>query len=547
MEVLTRENMDMGGILLEYNLITEEQLKDAEIKSQKSNKKLREILIDLGYTTESAINYVLSSKLNLPYVHLSYQMIDPEVVKSVPAEILKRYKMIPIIRVDNELNLIMADPTDDKAIEDVKSITGCDIKVSLGLSSEIMEIIDQVFGKKALTEKKEIEAKPEDKIMEDTSGVAFVYYHLTQALTEGVSEVYVEPMADSLRIRYRRIDGSLYEKDRQPLSFHLPVLSRIKLMANMDLLKEKVPQESNIQTKLGNKETNLRISTLFTHYGEACVIRILQRDVASIGLGNLGIDPLVLRQLKVMMDSSSGVGIVTGSTGSGRSTTAYALLKEINSTQNRIVTIENFISYPEEGFIQVESTKEQDTLSALKIAITQNSDVIMIEDMNQNEIINLCFNEVLADRLILGQMNYGYAFDVIDHLFRIGVSPTLIASTLLFIIGQRKIRLLCENCKEPYPAPSKLNLKESTLYRAKGCNMCNKTGYQGCSYIHEVLVINEKMKSLLRKKEPLEKIEELAVQEGFISLKESGMKKVLSGVTSLEEVMNKSSLYEEVI
>ncbi|MEW6096873.1 MAG: ATPase, T2SS/T4P/T4SS family [bacterium] len=545
METLVKEDFNIGKMLLEYNFITEEQLKKVETKSQESNKKISEVLTESGYVTEGAINYVLSSKLDLPYVHVSYEIVDPAVVKCIPKDILQRYKMVPIIRTDNEINLVMADPTDLKAIEEAKNITGCEIKISIGLSSEILEIINQVFGKEVLPVK-EIEAKPEEEILKDTSGVAFVYYQLTQAMKEDATNIYIEPMANDVRIRYRRRDGTLFEKEKVPLTIYPSILSRIKLIANLQTQKEGIPQKSNIHTKIGDKELYLNISTLSTINGEVCVIKILEEQKSCLELEKLGVEATILPCVKEAIKSASGMVIVTGPSSSGRTTTTYALLKEIDSTRNRIITIEDSVSYKDEGFTQIELTREQDSLSSLKIAINQSSDVVMIEDMNQDEIIKVCFNGALAGRLILGQMYHSYAFEVVDRLLRIGIPSSTIASSLLLIIAQRRIQLLCENCKEPYPPPEKLKLSVSTLYRAKGCPKCNQSGYQGSTYIYEVLIINDKLKRLFGNNESLEKIKEVSTQEGFISLKENGMKKVISGVTSLEEVMSKISLYEEV-
>jgi len=527
MGTLAKEEINIGKMLLEYNFITEEQLKEAETKTQKTNKEMREVLIELGYVTEGAINYVLSSKLDIPYVHLSSQIVDSDTVMSIPREILERYKMVPIIRVNDELNLVMADPTDREAIQKAESITGCSAKVSVGVKEEILDVIDRIF-KKEITQI----ARPEQEVLTDMSGVAFVYHHLTEGLKEGVSQIYIEPAGNQIRIRYRMPDGRMDEKKPQPLYLYPGICSRLRIMANMDAKAVGLCAKSNVLSRIGDKEVYLHISVLPTLQGEAWTIKILEKAKSCPKLEDLGLPEALLPQIKQAINQSSGVIIVTGPPGSGRTTTAYSLLSELDVRKKKVLTIEDSVSYQNDGYNLIESSNPL----VLESAISSSADVVMVEDINREEILKQCFNAALAGKLILGQMHHRHTFTLLDHLIRSGIGPPLIAETLLMVIAQRKVRLLCPSCKVACLPPEELGLKDISIYQAKGCPECNSTGYQGTGYLYEVLILNEPLKDILRQDKGLKELEENAGQNGFFSLKNVLREKLFSGVISLEEV-----------
>ncbi|MFH1562445.1 MAG: ATPase, T2SS/T4P/T4SS family [Nitrospirota bacterium] len=523
MSVTINNKIDMGRLLLDYHLITAEQLQKAEEESRERDKEIREILIESGDVTEGAINYVLSSYLDLPYVHITPQMVDTEVAKLIPHEILKRYRMIPVIRVDNELELVMADPTNTAAIKEAESITGCSVKISIGLTEEIFELIDHIF-------KKEISQlpTPSNEVVVDTSGVVFVYQYLTEAFNEGATHIYIEPAGNEIRVCYRKADRKLEEKKPQPLNLYPAICARLKIMANMDPEQGGLFEEKNIFAKIGDKEIYLRISVLPTVSGDSWTIKILERGRSIPKVEELGFKNELLPQIKKVLNQPSGVIIITGPAGSGRTTTAYSLLAEVDTTKKRVVTIEDVVSYQNNGFIQIESK------GLLKSALSQDADLVMVEDMSQGHVLGACFNAALAGRLIVGQMYYPYAFDLLDHLTRVS-GNLLIASTLSMVIAQRKIRLLCDSCKEAYSPPPELNMENVTIYRAVGCERCKSTGYQGSEYLYEVLIPDEKVKGLFRQNKGLKEIEEEV--SGFLSLKETLKQRLISGKISLEEVV----------
>lgn len=527
MSLAIKEKIDIEKLLLDYNLITREQLKKAWEESEKGNKDTRSALIELGYVNEGAINYAISSHLDLPYVHLSPEMVDPVIVKSIPREILEGHRMVPIIRAGDEINLVMADPTDTKAIQEAEAITGCSIKVSIGLTEEILELINHIYKKEVVQI-----IKPTDEFLADTSGVAFVYHYLTEALSIGATHIYIEPTSREIRIRYRNADGSLNEKEPQPLNLYPGICSRLKIMANMDPEKKGIFSESNVLTRIGDKEVYLRISSLPGITGDCWTIKILERAKSSPKLDNLGISKKLLSQIKSVFKQKSGLIIVTGPPCSGKTTTIYSLLSEIVPKEKMVVTIEEAVSYQNDRFIQIESRKPL----ALEAAISQGADLVMIEDMSQDQILKLCFNAALSGKMILGQMHHPYAFELLDYLTRL-LGEQSIAATLLMVIAQKKIRLLCDFCKETHSPPAELGLGDVSIYQAKGCKKCNSTGYQGTSYLYEVLLFNERLKEMLHQNEGLKKIEEEARHNGFTSLKKTLREKLLSGVISLEEVI----------
>ncbi len=531
MSVTTKEKIDLGQLLLDYNLVTEEQLKKAEEESQKERKERKDIgkiLLDLKYVTDGAINYVLSSHLDIPYVHVSSQTVDSEAVRSIPRETLEKYQMIPIIRVNDELSLVMADPTDDEAIREAETITGCSVKVSIGLREEIMEVIDQIF-------KKELGQlpKPQGEVPIDTSGVVFVYHHMIEALNEGATQIYIEPASSQVRIRYRMADGFLKEKETQPLSLYPAICSRLKVVANMDTEKAGVFAQSNVLAKIGDKEIYLHISILPTLQGDCWMIKFLEKAKSScLKLEGLGLPEKLLSEIKQAINQDSGLIIVTGPARSGRTTTAHSLLSEVDACKKKVITIEKAISYQNDEY----SVMVSKGLSALEAAISQEPDLVMVEDMNQVNVLGACFNAALAGRLILGQMHYPDAFNLLDHLTGV-FGNSLIASTLSMVIAQRKVRLLCNSCKEIHSPPVEHGLGDVSIYRAKGCEKCNFTGYAGEDYLYEVLILNRRLKEMLCQDKGLNKVEEEAAQNGFFGLKEILREKLLSGTISMEEVI----------
>ncbi len=540
MEILTKEDVDMGKMLCEYNLITAEQLQKIEEESRKQNKEIREILVESGEVTEGAINYVLSSYLNLPYVHISPQMVDIEVARSIPCEILKKYRMIPVIQIDNEIELVMADPMNTAAIKEAETITGCSVKVSIGLTQEILELIDHIFKEEIL----QIPTPSEEGTVfsPDTSGVVFVYQYLIEALKEGATHIYIEPFQNRIRVSYRKADGSLEEKGEkkhQPLSLYPAICARLRIMANIDPAKNAKNaqkgekghfEERNILAKIADKEVYLRISVLPAIYGDSWTIKILKRERSIPKMEGLGLPNELLLQIREVLNQSSGVIIITGPAGSGKTTTAYSLLNEIDTTKKRVITIEDVVSYQNDRFIQIESK------GLLEAAISQDADLVMVEDMGQVNALGACFNAALAGRLILGQMYYPDAFTLLDHLTATS-GNSLIASTLSLVIAQRRVRLLCDSCKEAYSPPPELGLGNAAIYQPKGCQRCNDTGYQGEEYLYEALSLNQRLKEMLRQDKGLKKVEEEAMQNGFFSLKEALREKLLSGVISLKEVI----------
>lgn len=469
MSEVVKEVIDLGQLLLDYHLIKDEQLKNAQEESRKQNKDIREMLVELRYVNEGAINYVLSSYLDLPYVHISPQMVDAETVRSIPSEILRRYRMVPVIRVADELNLVMADPTDTAAIHEAEIITGCSIKVSIGLTDEILEVIDHLF-KKEVTEIQ----KPSAEIIVDTTGVVFVYQYLTEALDEGATHIYIEPTGTQIRVGYRMADGTLTEKKPQPLSLYPAVCSRLKIMANMSPEREGLYQERNLLTRIGNKEIYLHITVLPSVHGDCWTIKIVNKGMSCPKLEELGLPNELLPQIRKVLNQPSGVIIITGTGNSGRTTTAYSLLSEIDAQKKKVATMERVVSYQNEGFVQIESAQQ----TILEAVIRETADVVMVEDMNPEEVLKCCFNAALAGKLILGQMSHPDTFDLLAHLIRTGLGPPLLAETLLMVINQ----------------------SDSSIY--------------------EILLLNEKIKNLLRQEEGLKKVEEEACQNGFYRLKE---------------------------
>lgn len=511
--ITMHEKPRMGEILIGYNLLTDNQLQDALSFQSQDGGKIGEILIRLGMVTEDAVNCALSTQLEIPYVWLKADMVDIAAVKTLPRDMLERCIIIPIMKIDNELTLVMNDPLDIEMIENVRRITHCDIRTSLGSKDNILNIIRDILGDKG-TKAKELDVTNKD-FVRDVSGETFLSSHLEQALEVGAEEIHLEPTENGLWIRYRQL-GVLEEKGRVSLSLHSEVVFKAKMIGGLDILKEGVAQENELVTKIGDRSVGLTISTMPTAFGESIFIQLFPIDMQVPSIDTIGIDPNVIPGLKEIMQRSTGVVIVTGPGRSGKTTTTYSLLKEVNANKRKVATIESHISpYQEAKFVQL---KTKDILSTLKVALKQEPDVIMLGETDE-ATIDFGLRSSLHGKLIILQQEFPTCFDVLYHLFEVAGSIA-VASSLLCIIAQRMPRALCWNCK------------------GDGCEKCNYSGCDGYAPIFEVFFVNEEWRELIRQGD-IDKVKNLAKKSGFIDLRGEALKKIEAGQATVEEMLTK--------
>ncbi|MFH1784461.1 MAG: type IV-A pilus assembly ATPase PilB [bacterium] len=566
-----RTHKKLGEMLVEVGIITEEQLQEALEEQKKSGGRLGQNLMALGYITEEIMSAFVGKQLGIPYVSLSeYENIPMEVVKSVPEDIARHQTLIPISREDNVLTIAMADPLNVFTTDDLRVITGCEIKVVISSEAEIKASIEKYYGSKGSmedvlksmehqegtgslevveTEKDDIDLAGLEAASIDAPVVKIVNLVLTGAIKAGASDIHIEPYEKSLRTRYR-IDGVLHEVTSPPKRMQAAVISRIKIMAQLDIAERRLPQDGRIKIRVTGKEVDLRVSVLPTAFGEKVVMRILDASSLCLDLTKLGFEADALSVYKKNIEVPYGIVLVTGPTGSGKSTTLYSTLTTLNFPDRNIVTIEDPVEYVLEGVNQVQVKPDIGLTfaSGLRSFLRQDPDIIMVGEIRDTETAEISINAALTGHLVFSTLHTNDAPGAITRLNNMGVEPFLTTSTVIMVIAQRLVRMICEHCKEPYDAPANalqdlgfsLDDKKSekvTLYRGKGCDHCSNTGYRGRKACYEVMALGEEIRELVLERASTYAIKQKAMEKGMITLREAAIKKVLKGETTIEEMM----------
>lgn len=560
--MITRElNLKIGEILINRGLISKEQLENA-LKEQKTRgidqKRIGSCLIDLGYVSEEDITEALGLQFNLPVMHLEGFRIKPEVFDLIPEIMAKRFNIIPLFKIEKELTLAISDPTDIQILDIVSSQTMCKVAPVIATYTEISKAIDKHFSKKIetkldetkkeseFTEISKLEIEELKKAGVDLPIVKIVDRILIEAVEDGVSDIHIEPRENNLTIRFR-IDGILQEYTTYPVRMHPGIVSRIKILSYLDISERQKPQDGRIQIKLDNKEIDIRVSTLPAIYGEKVVMRLLNRASVKVKIEQLGFSEKNLGAFEELIKEPYGIILVTGPTGSGKTTTLYAALNEINSVEKNIITIEDPVEYqlPIINQVQINPKKDLTFANALRSFLRQDPDIIMIGEIRDPETASIAAESALTGHLVFSTLHTNDAPSSITRLVDMGVEPFLLAPSLLGIIAQRLVRKICPNCKEEYePSKAELNsigllspMENFKFYRGYGCDKCKSTGYKGRTGIHEILVVNETIRELITKKASVNTIREQAVKGGFKDMRFDGLKKVISGATSVEELL----------
>ncbi|MFH1238586.1 MAG: type IV-A pilus assembly ATPase PilB [bacterium] len=565
-----RTHKKLGEMLVEVGIITEEQLQEALEEQKKSGGRLGQNLMALGYITEEIMSAFVGKQLGIPYVSLSeYENIPPEVVKSVPEDIARHQTLIPISREENTLTIAMSDPLNVFTTDDLRVITGCEIKVVISSEAEIKAAIEKYYGSKGSmedvlktmeqqdtggaslelveTEKEEIDLAAMEAASEDAPVVKIVNLVLTGAVKAGASDIHIEPYEKSLRTRYR-IDGVLHEVSSPPKRMQAAVVSRIKIMAQLDIAERRLPQDGRIKIRVMNREIDLRVSVLPTAFGEKVVMRILDASSLCLDLTKLGFDVDVLSIYKKNIDIPYGIVLVTGPTGSGKSTTLYSTLSTLNFPDRNIMTIEDPVEYVLEGVNQVQVKPDIGLTfaSGLRSFLRQDPDIIMVGEIRDTETAEIAINAALTGHLVFSTLHTNDAPGAVTRLNNMGIEPFLTTSTVVMVVAQRLVRIICEVCKEPYEVPVQVlndlgfgikGQETVTLYRGKGCDNCSNTGYRGRNACYEVMTLNDTIRELILERASTHIVKQKARENGMISLREAAIKKVLKGFTTIEEMM----------
>lgn len=552
----------LGDMLIELNYITNDDLQEALKLQKNTGKKVGEILIEKGFISEDDLLQALEIQLGIQRIYLDVLTIDKRAVKTIPESLARKYNVLPVQFVENKLLLLMNDPLNLIAEDDVRIASGRDVKIALCGKSEIAQAISKYYSedymKKTAEEFKslgKIEEILEEDISEDIKNapaVKLVDSIIQNAVRSKASDIHIEPFENRICIRYR-IDGALQKQFDSPKEPLAGLITRIKIMSNMDIAERRIPQDGRIFTKVDNENVDLRVSVLPTVNGEKIVIRILDKSAFNIGKAELGIADDDLRKINKIIGKPHGIVLVTGPTGSGKSTTLYSLLKDLNNEEKNIITIEDPVEFSMDGINQVNVNSKAGLTfaSGLRSILRQDPDIVMLGEIRDAETAEIAVRAAITGHLVLSTIHTNDAPSSIVRLKDMGVAPYLLSSSLVGIIAQRLIRRLCVHCKEEYIAsdyekeilgvPKNQTLN---LYRKVGCNRCSSTGYKGRVGVYEIMEINKELRELINKDASVESITNSALKNGMKTLSKSAINVILKGNSTVEELLRITLLGE---
>lgn len=557
-EGMSRRVKQLNEILLEEGLISEESLRDAMEESKRLGRSLGRVLIDKGLLTESNLIALLAKQIGLDFVDLTETTIDPSAASLIPENLAKRYKALPIAYDNGKLVVAMSDPSNVFAIDDIRTLTGKEIRPVVATGTDILAAITRIqrLDKSVESIAQEADQLAADEIVDvgrarelvdEAPIVKLVNLLITQAVNDRASDIHIEPQEKDLRIRYR-IDGVLHEVMRSPKTIQAGVLSRLKIMAEMDIAERRIPQDGRIGLVVGGKPIDLRVASLPTVYGEKIVLRILDKSSVLLKLSDLGFLQDNFKRFESAYSKPYGMILVTGPTGSGKSTTLYATLNILNKPDRNIITVEDPVEYRLPGINQIQTHNKAGLTfaSALRSILRADPDVVLIGEIRDRETAQIGVEAALTGHLVLTTLHTNDAPSAISRLIEMGIEPFLVSSAVDAVLAQRLARRLCERCKEAY-VPTREALKENrfpigeteeipTLFRPVGCTHCGKTGYRGRMALHEVMLMSEEIERLTVERRSSEEIKRVALDQGMLDLRLDGMMKVREGRTSLEEI-----------
>ncbi|HOJ26557.1 MAG TPA: type IV-A pilus assembly ATPase PilB [Candidatus Saccharicenans sp.] len=571
----------LGELLLREKIIDSEKLRQAIDYQKKNNLPISSALVALGFLTEEEIAQALSRQLGYPYIDLDQFEVFPEVISLIPAETAKRNLVMPIHKIKSFLTLAMVDPTDLEVIEDIRFRTGLSVQPVISTETGVTNAINKYYGTSdALKVKKlieDIELADESRVnvidekeiaegsdydvaeMEQASNEAPIITLVNQtfidAIKKGASDVHFEPYEQQFRIRYR-IDGDLYEVADLPLKFRSPVLSRVKILANMDIAEKRLPQDGRIKlrVKLDNgkrKEVDMRVSSLPTMFGEKIVARILDKEMLKLDLTQLGFEPESLEIFQDAIHRPWGIILVTGPTGSGKTNTLYSAISTLNTIDVNIMTAEDPVEFYIPGINQVQ-IKEEIGLTfanALRSFLRQDPDIMLVGEIRDYETIDMAIKAALTGHLVFSTIHTNDAPSTIARMINMNVEPFLIADSVVLIVAQRLVRRLCQKCCEPHELPKRAlldmgfgenEIDDLHIFKAHGCEACNNTGYKGRTALFEVMKITDEIKEMILNRATSREIKRKAIENGMLTLRRSGLVKIKNGVTSVEEVLRET-------
>lgn len=563
----------IADAMIEDGLLTASQVEELLALQKKENKRFLNLIIEKALVTDVDLAVSIGKVLNTPPINLSRISIPQEIASILPKEMEINHKVLPVSRVGNKLYLAMADPLNVIAIDDIKRVTKLEIQpmiapekaiidkinnLDAGPTTSISQIIDEADkAAREQREEDEIEIAKEtqeevnlDQLIasgEEAPVIKLANVILVQAIKDRASDIHIEPFEKTMRLRYR-IDGALVDMPPPPKSMQVALTSRIKIMANLDIAERRLPQDGRMRVRVGGRDIDMRVSFLPTVHGEKCVIRILDKSNLSASIDQLGMDPDSYRRFKAAIDAPHGLILVTGPTGSGKTTTLYSALNELNNPEYNIITVEDPVEFQIPGINQVPVRKEIGLTfaSALRAILRQDPDIIMIGEIRDEETAEIAVEAALTGHQVLSTMHCNDAAGAIARLDDMGIAPFLISSSVILSCAQRLMRKICPSCKEPVSYPSKmyedLNIDPKMfegvqLFRGRGCERCKNTGYSGRTAIIEIMTVTDEIRRLIIKRAGSMEIAKVAIEQGMRTLRMVALDKARQGISTLEQVL----------
>ncbi|MGE0268658.1 MAG: GspE/PulE family protein [Candidatus Omnitrophota bacterium] len=523
----------LGEMLLEHNIITDDQWMKVQ-SAVKSGESVRKSLIKTGFVSEEDMVNFLAEQMSIPRIDLNSHLIDPKLIELVPEDLARKHQIIPVLKIGSTLTCVMADVFNLLALDEVMLRTGLTVEQAIATEKEIQKAIDEHYTVKgtmqevirSLEEQKplfredDLEADQLKNIGEEPPVIKLVNMTIMQAVSEGVSDIHIEPDEDALKVRYR-VDGVLSEQSDFPRHLQSAIISRIKILSNMNIAERRKPQDGRFQLQIGRRQIDIRVSCMPTIYGENIVMRLLDQGSMLLHLKETGFQKEVLEKYIKLLYQPNGIILVTGPTGSGKTTTLYASLNEINTPEKNIVTIEDPVEYRLKGIRQIQINPSVDLTFAtgLRSILRQDPDIIMVGEIRDLETAEIAVQAALTGHLVLATLHTNNAAGAVARLIDMGIEPFLISSSLTGVLAQRLVRRICQDCS------------------GKGCPKCHQSGYKTRTGIYELMRVTDPLRQLIIKKASSEDINQEAVNSGMITLREDGMKKVDQGITTREEIL----------
>lgn len=554
-------------LLIEKKSIKKEDLDDALRRQKDKGESLDKIFLEKGIINEQELLIILAKELNIPPIDLTKYRIDPDLLNVIPERLARQYHIIPISQIGTTITIVMSDPFNIFALDDLKNLTGLEVDVAMATDSDIIKAINLYYGKKSITSVTEAVKDFEDDgeslaVIEDAEKdveigvtleeskkapiVQVVDLMIREALKQRASDIHIEPTEKDLRVRYR-VDGNLHDALFLPKKNQNAVIARVKVMSRLDITEWRLPQDGRFKIRAANKEIDFRVSILPITFGQKIVLRILDKGNLAIGLEGLGFFPESTALFKEAISRPFGMILVTGPTGSGKSTTLYSIINQMNTIERNIITVEDPVEYELPGITQIPVQAEIGLTfaSGLRSLLRQNPDIIMIGEIRDSETADIAVKASLTGQLVFSTLHTNDAAGAVTRLVDMGVEPFLVASSLILTCAQRLCRKICPSCKEPVSVPADIlkrlrvtPVKDSVYYHGKGCNACRNTGYRGRMGVLEVLPFDDNIRELVIKGKSSDEIKQFAIKnKGMQTLWDDAVKKFTLGLTTFEEVL----------